>query len=208
MPMFMSILTSKTLWMALGVAATLSMGLLAWRHNRHTNLPKRQIAYRKAREVDHLEIDGWKGRLVDIEVTNSGSRDITSSHFHDDKAIELRLLGGSILRLKGAVTDRGRRVPSAAIERGALVIKPSLIAKGQTVTYSALIDGPGGPLECDTSLIDAKPPRKLPDGDVEPLPHELTGAKSREIDRQYRQRFPVWATLVTIAVEFASMLQK
>ncbi|MFI0151855.1 hypothetical protein [Streptomyces lydicus] len=166
------------------------MGLLAWRVNRHANFPKRRIDYRKAREVDHLEIDGWKGRLVDIEVTNSGSRDITSSHFHDDEAIELRLLGGNILRLKGEVTDPGRRVPSTAIERGVLVIKPSLIAKGQKVTYSVLVDGPGGPLECEASLVDAKSPRKLPDGDIEPSCRQMVEAKSHEIDyREYPWRY-------------------
>ncbi|MFD7975379.1 hypothetical protein [Streptomyces sp. NPDC059071] len=46
------------------------------------------------------------------------------------------------------------RTPTTAVEDTAVTITPGLIARGQTIHFSVLVDGPAPRLTCQASLID------------------------------------------------------
>jgi hypothetical protein len=79
---------------------------------------------------------------------------VASSHF--DSGMPIRLdVGAPIVEILG-ITCRpdSLHTPTAAVNDTAVTLAPGLIAKGQTIHFSILVDGPSPRLTCQASLID------------------------------------------------------
>ncbi|WP_159053441.1 hypothetical protein [Streptomyces regalis] len=85
---------------------------------------------------------------------NSGRRDVASSHFDGDLPILLDV-GAPIVEILGITSQpTSLHVPAVVIDDTAVKIAPGLIARGQTISFSLLVDGPAPTLSCRASLVD------------------------------------------------------
>lgn len=153
-------------------ALTLLVGLVtgalgSWATLRAAN-PKRRLAYWMATVSPILNASHAAGELLvmrggqalrdphvlDIRLTNSGRRDIASSHFDSQLPIQLDV-GAPIVEILGITLEPASlHMPTVVMDGAALKIAPGLIARGQTLSFSLLVDGPTPCLSCRASLID------------------------------------------------------
>lgn len=157
---------------SLATALTLMAGLITgffggWATLRAAN-PKRQLAYWMPTITPILHTSDSVGDLLvmrggqalrdphvlDVKLMNRGRRDVASSHFDRDLPILLDV-GAPIVELLG-ITSRPASLHTATVvvEGTALKIAPGLIARGQTISFSLLVDGPTPRVSCQASLID------------------------------------------------------
>ncbi|MFI0980748.1 hypothetical protein ACH4SP_27525 [Streptomyces sp. NPDC021093] len=158
----------ENFWIALTVLTSLLTGFLGgWATLRAAN-PRRQLAYWMPAATRLLHTSDVVGDLVvtrggqtlrhphvlDVRLMNRGRRDVASSHF--DNGMPIRLdVGAPIVEILGVTSEPDSlHTPTSAVEGTAVTITPSLIAKGQTICFSVLADGPTPRLTCQASLID------------------------------------------------------
>lgn len=74
-------------------------------------------------------------------LSNMGKRDISSSHFDQDRPIKM-IMGVSVVNLLSIVTHGGTAAaPTASVQGGELHVGPGRIGRGDVVTYALLVDG-------------------------------------------------------------------
>ncbi|GHC73071.1 hypothetical protein [Streptomyces cinnamoneus] len=158
----------QNFWTALTVLASLLTGFLGgWATLRAAN-PRRQLAYWMPAATRLLHTSDSVGDLVvmrggqtlrhphvlDVRLMNRGRRDVASSHFDSGTPIRLNV-GAPIVEVLDVASQPGwLHTPTTAVDDTALTIAPGLIAKGQTIHFSVLVDGPAPRLTCQASLID------------------------------------------------------
>ncbi|WP_030573288.1 LexA family protein [Streptomyces aureocirculatus] len=146
-----------------------------WATLRAAN-PKRQLAYWMPTTMPILNASNSVGDLLvmrggqalrdphalDVKLMNRGRRDVASSHF--DRSLPILLdVGAPIVELLTTTSQPdSRHMPTVIVDDTALKITPGLIGRGQTISFSLLVDGPIPRLTCQASLIDAG----IHDGDV------------------------------------------
>ncbi|GGP78529.1 hypothetical protein [Streptomyces melanogenes] len=92
--------------------------------------------------------------VLHVELANPGSHDIPSSAFDGGDPIELDLGANVVTLLATTSTPPHAAAPSVNTDERILTVGPSLIAKGQLVTISVLVDGPAPELTVRTRLTD------------------------------------------------------
>jgi len=168
-------MTLATPWyesQGLGTLLTLVAGLITgffggWATLRAAN-PKRLLAYWMPRTMPILNASDSVGDLLvmrggqalrnphvlDVRLTNCGRRDVASSHFDGDLPILLDV-GAPVVEILGITSQpTSLHVPTVVVDDTALKIAPGLIATGQTISFSLLVDGPAPTLSCRASLVD------------------------------------------------------
>lgn len=168
-------MTLATPWyesQSLGTALTLVAGLITgffggWATLRAAN-PKRQLVYWMPTAMPILNTSDSVGDLLvmrggqalrnphvlDVRLTNSGRRDIASSHFDGELPIVLDV-GVPLVEILGITSQpTSLHTPTVIADDTALKVTPGLIARGQTIHFSLLVDGPAPSLSCQASLID------------------------------------------------------
>ncbi|MGW5333596.1 hypothetical protein [Streptomyces bauhiniae] len=83
-------------------------------------------------------------RIVEFELTNAGRKDITSSMFHNNETIVIDL-GVPIVTLLASESRPDGASPSLVFpptKPSQFEVEPSHIARGQSVTFRLLADGP------------------------------------------------------------------
>jgi hypothetical protein len=96
--------------------------------------------------------------LVELFIGMRGNRDILASDYDQGKALQLDL-GVSIVRmLKKESLPDGVRFPDYTITDTRLEIGPSLIVRGQDISFSLLVDGIPN-LRMESSISAAEPQR-------------------------------------------------
>ncbi|MEU1820296.1 hypothetical protein ABZ543_34730 [Streptomyces roseifaciens] len=158
----------QNFWTAMTVLASLLTGFLGgWATLRAAN-PRRQLAYWMPATTRLLHTSDSVGDLVvmrggqtlrhphvlDVRLMNRGRRDVASSHFDSGTPIRLDV-GAPIVEVLDVVSQPDwLHTPTTAVDDTAVTIAPGLIAKGQTIRCSVLVDGPAPRLTCQASLID------------------------------------------------------
>uniref|UniRef100_A0AAU2A2U5 Uncharacterized protein n=1 Tax=Streptomyces sp. NBC_00093 TaxID=2975649 RepID=A0AAU2A2U5_9ACTN len=166
---------------AITISVSLMAGALAaWAALRSTN-PKRKINWwiqsntplfnRPAGDGALLNVALGSVRLsspriVELVISNSGSRDVTASMFHEGESINFDF-DEDVSAILDVVTDpEGTLLPrieawrtlipaTGGRHRGGILIKPSLLRRGQTIAVTVLVDGEEKPVQCaQFPLID------------------------------------------------------
>ncbi|MFG2339573.1 hypothetical protein [Streptomyces yangpuensis] len=92
--------------------------------------------------------------VVEVQLINKGRRGISSSQFDAGQPIRLDV-GAPIVELLQVTSEPSSlHLPTTAIDGCALKVGPSLIAKGQTLTFALLVDGPNPQFTCQAALVD------------------------------------------------------
>ncbi|MEU2854580.1 hypothetical protein [Streptomyces syringium] len=160
--------TSDALMQALALLGSLLTGFLGgWATLRAAN-PRRQLAYWMPAATRLLHTSDSVGDLVvmrggqtlrhphvlDVRLVNRGRRDVASSHFDSGTPVRLDV-GAPIVEILEVTSEPDSlHTPAVAVDDTAITIAPGLIAKGQTIRFSLLVDGPAPRLTCQASLID------------------------------------------------------
>ncbi|WPO73865.1 hypothetical protein [Streptomyces sp. KN37] len=171
---------SEAFWtITVGGVVAMAVGTLgAWATLRSAN-PKRRMTYCQLRdtsllsvlhsdsdiEVRHSNVRLEHPRIVDVEIANTGRRDIPASMFHAGEPISFDLGAPIIAVLSSVSFPFDNRVPAAEIEGQEIRIGPGLLAKRQRVTFSLLVDGRAHPMTCQHSLVDVDVRRRSPEDD-------------------------------------------
>ncbi|MEU0030861.1 hypothetical protein [Streptomyces sp. NPDC006335] len=185
---------------AITISVSLLVGALAaWAALRSTN-PKRKINWWLQSNTPLFNRPAGNGallnvtlgsrqlsspRVIELVLSNSGRRDVTASMFHEEESIKFDF-DHEVAAVLNVTTDpEGTLLPqietwqelipgTGGTQRGGLIIKPSLLRKGQTVTVTVLIDGEEKPVRCvQFPLIDVEQstvrPSSFPQGVVDGL---------------------------------------
>ncbi|MEU1034562.1 hypothetical protein ABZ402_38845 [Streptomyces mirabilis] len=82
-----------------------------------------------------------KPRLVDVDLRNLSSRDITASSFHGGLSLIIDLDATIIEILDSSTQPPTSILPASAVNGTKLEIPPALLVKRQAVKYTVLVDG-------------------------------------------------------------------
>ncbi|WP_461028561.1 hypothetical protein [Streptomyces sparsus] len=93
-------------------------------------------------------------RLLRLTLSNIGRQDVPSSAYDNGRPIRLAVGAPIVEMINSESRPAGRALPQASVSGDAVLIGPGLIAAGQTLTFSLLVDGPSPSLSCHTALID------------------------------------------------------
>jgi hypothetical protein len=135
--------------------------------------PKRRLSYRArtnaplfiashnqtaALQVTYNGTPVSRPRICELEIRNSGRRDITATHFHDGEALKFDL-GADVVGVLGVTSSpSGRVVPAVDIDATdpqVVVIPPTLLTRKQVIRATFLVDGPEAEMRCvQAPLVD------------------------------------------------------
>ncbi|WP_217242281.1 hypothetical protein [Streptomyces sp. AC555_RSS877] len=101
--------------------------------------------------------------VLKIRLLNSGVRDIPSDAF--DNGVPIRIdLGARVISVLDSTSEPSHAVPpSLNVDGQCITIGPTLIAKKQQITVSALVDGPQPRLTIRAALIEVDVRRYRPE---------------------------------------------
>lgn len=182
---------SGSFWQfAITTLVAVAVGFLGAFATLRASNPKRRLAYRTvgntslfvashsqtgALRVAHHGRAVERPRVVELELKNTGRRDITAAQFHAGESIVYDLGANVVAVLEVASHPTGSVAPSVSIStenRGQIVIPPCLLARKQAVRVSLLVDGPERPVRClGAPLVDVQV-REVPEPGQE-RPHFL-----------------------------------
>lgn len=148
--------------------------------------PVRRLSYRplidtslltaSTRQAAHLSVTYGgtvvqRPRLVELELRNTGQRDITASMFHGGDPIKIDLGAEVVAVLDVEVAPEGATPPRVTSSGTAVEVHPSLLARRQSVILSILVDGRRVTLSCRVPLVDVhirqeREPRELAEARV------------------------------------------
>jgi len=162
---------SATMWAAVtAVLAATAIGVGAWATLRASN-PRRRLLYgttSAARLINAsdmvrntLRVTRAGTVLADphvlvVEVRNDGRRDVASGAYDAGQPIRLDLGAPVVDVLESESTPAGIQMPTIAVSGTELHLGPSLIAKGQRIRLTVLVDGPGPQLTFHAALVDVQ----------------------------------------------------
>ncbi|MGW1887778.1 hypothetical protein [Streptomyces sp. NPDC001970] len=163
---------SGSFWQfAVTTLVAVTVGALGAFATLRANNPKRRLSYRtltntslltaSTRQAAHLSVTYGgivleRPRLVEVQLRNTGRRDITSSMFHGSDPIKLDL-GVNSLAVLDVELEPATSEPPRVVTNGAVVeVQPSLLVRGQSLTLSLLVDGDVGELQCRVPLVDVQ----------------------------------------------------
>ncbi|MFE5663388.1 hypothetical protein ACFQ7W_05595 [Streptomyces niveus] len=158
---------SGSFWQfAITIVVAVSLGALGAFATMRASNPKRRIVYRTlantslfvashsqtgALAVTHGTTPVSRPRVIELELKNSGRRDITLAQFHDGESIKYDL-GAEVVAVLGASTSPvGSMAPTVETEPavpGSLNIRPFLLMRKQVVRISVLVDGAEAEVKC------------------------------------------------------------
>lgn len=109
-------------------------------------------------QVTHNGTSVSRPRVIELELYNSGRRDITAAQFHDDAPLKFDL-GADVVGVLGVTSSpAGGVAPAVAVDSVSpkvVAISPSLFSRRQAVRATFLVDGPGEDVSCvQQPLID------------------------------------------------------
>ncbi|GEK04518.1 hypothetical protein [Streptomyces sp. 1-11] len=98
-------------------------------------------------------------RIVELVISNSGRHDVTAEMFHGAEPIKFDFDHAVAAVLDVASAPEGTLLPqietwqeliplTGGQHQGGLLLKPSLLRRGQTITVTVLIDGDEKPVRC------------------------------------------------------------
>jgi hypothetical protein len=169
---------SGTFWTAAGVVAGLiALPVSAWVAFRVAH-PKRSVTYRlrssayllhgfrHVRGSMQVSLNGEAlagPHVLLVELRNEGRRDVLSEMYEAGQPIRLHV-GAPVLELLGASSEpAGLRPPVVVVAGSELRIGPSLISRGQRISFTVLVDGPQPRLDCHAALAGVDVRRVGPD---------------------------------------------
>ncbi|MBB4714443.1 hypothetical protein [Streptomyces luteogriseus] len=146
--------------------------LAAWATMRSAN-PKRRLNYGTrtnaslliashsqsgALQVTHNGTPVSRPRIVELELRNSGRRDITAAQFHANEPLKFNL-GADVVGVLGMASEpSGTIAPSIELPHATprvIAIPPSLLARKQVFRVALLVDGPRAEVCCvQAPLVD------------------------------------------------------
>ncbi|MER6294919.1 hypothetical protein [Streptomyces althioticus] len=143
---------------------------LTYRTLTNTSLFVASHSQTGALTVAHHGTRVQRPRVVELELRNTGRRDITAAQFHASQSI-LYDLGADVVAVlevaslpTGTVAPNVRSVTSAPSR---IEIPPCLLARKQQVNVSLLVDGPKRPVTCLAApLVDVQV-REVPEPGTE-----------------------------------------
>ncbi|MFE5089473.1 hypothetical protein ACFRCI_03545 [Streptomyces sp. NPDC056638] len=167
---------SSSFWQfAITTIVALAVGALGAYATLRSSHPKRRLTYRtlantslfpdtqftgggaSVLRVTHGTTPVNRPRLVEVDIRNTGRRDITSAMFHNGDPIQFDLGVGIVAILGVAATPTTSMVPPVVLgpSTQTILIDPCLIARKQAVVISALVDGDEAPVACSGNpLVD------------------------------------------------------
>jgi hypothetical protein len=144
--------------------------LAAWATLYSAN-PKRRLVWAQTQNVPllhsiapmpHVEVNIGGAqvrnpRVVQVTVRNTGRRDIQSNMFHNGSSVVFDFHAYIL-----SVTPTVNSPAELEISGTQLRLKPSLIPRGQSISWAVLVDGPEADVTCTAPLVDV-PCRKVKD---------------------------------------------
>ncbi|MFJ3984874.1 hypothetical protein [Streptomyces fungicidicus] len=143
--------------------------------------PKRRLSYRtlintsllatSTRQASHLSVTHGgtvlqRPRLIEVELRNTGRRDITAAMFHGGDPIRIDL-GVDVIAVLDVEVDPDSTTPPRVVAAGTSVeVHPTLLARRQTVVISILVDGRRSELACQVPLVDVQIRQAREPGDL------------------------------------------
>ncbi|MEU5651285.1 hypothetical protein ABZ767_18445 [Streptomyces pseudogriseolus] len=167
---------SGSFWQfAITTLVAVAVGFLGAFATLRASNPKRRLAYwtlantslfvashsqTGALTVAHHGTTVQRPRVVELELRNTGRRDITAAQFHAGQPIVYDLGADVVAVLEVASQPTGTVAPSVGISAGArhrIEVPPCLLARKQKVNISLLVDGPERPVRClGAPLVDVQ----------------------------------------------------
>lgn len=140
-------------WMAVGVVATLAVGLLTAWATRNASLRRCRVTYEVVSNslllpsdhsgnvsVSHQGVRLGEPRAVTIYLRNAGRRDITSDQFHGGRPIAFDF-GRPVLELLSVQSSASSYPLDVELEGSAFLVRPSFIRRKKGAAVTVLLDG-------------------------------------------------------------------
>jgi hypothetical protein len=165
---------SGSFWQfAISMLVAVAVGALGAFATMRAANPKRRLSYRahtnaplfiasdnqtEALQVTYNGTPVSRPRICELEIRNSGRRDITATHFHGGEALKFDLGADAVGVLGVTSSPSGTVVPAVDIDATdphVVAIPPTLLTRKQVVRATFLVDGPRAEMRCiQAPLVD------------------------------------------------------
>ncbi|MFD5115189.1 hypothetical protein ACFWNG_23195 [Streptomyces sp. NPDC058391] len=173
---------SGNFWAASAVFATLAAGAAAVWAALRAAYPKRRLTYFLANKtrllarpsglsegvltVTHNGNVLMDPHIVEVQIANTGRRDIPGSLYDNGEPITLEVCADIVELLDITWYGNTHVTPTATVVGSALKVGPTLIPKGQKTSFSLLVDGREPHLMFTASLVDVDIRRRMTRDDI------------------------------------------
>lgn len=162
---------SETAWAAVGVLASVIIGVVSIFAAYKIANPRRRLAYdlltcapllnappdvRSGIELRHCGEVLTAPHFMEIVLTNDGRRDVPTTAFDSGEPIEFDVTASIVTLLRSDSRPDETTSPAVHGTGSKLSIGPGRIARGQRVIVTLLVDGPEPGLVCRHNLIDVQ----------------------------------------------------
>lgn len=163
---------SGSFWQfAITTLVAVAVGALGAFATLRANNPKRRLTFKTlantslfvashsqtgALAVTHNGTHVARPRVIELQITNLGSRDITSGQFHGGDPITFDL-GADVVAVLEVTSPFGGVTPPVAIDAttpSKILIAPCLLVRRRGWKISLLVDGPEAEVTCLAPLVD------------------------------------------------------